>query len=743
MARFPHVRAAFNQTAFIESLNLPAQVLADIWLPVGFPPVSFEPLNEEEEKVAQTGQFANTNARTRNAGGNNPNYSPSTSGEYRNNPRGNRQNQQQQGNRSRGSSFVSNSRSFQFSQNQHNHHSDEDVIEDPDNLWATPSSDTFGSADFGTFDENGMFRAAPTGSSSGILDGGLEDDFGTSSSASAAAFEGFMQTRHHHTPSQPTVPAVPAAPLSPPVAIPHITPDTQWLYRDPSGQIQGPFPSHRMIEWYNGKYFPENLPLRREQDAFFEPLSTWKTKCAGQVPFIAYTVPKAPEPPKQAEKPLSFGSIQRESRTESVSVSEWFSEPTKPVASAIKPAIPSVTVNPAPVQTTRSVPIESLFSLPMAPSEPAAPIEKPASPEVMMPTWKKLEKPSVTAKFGQMSLDTDTEVNDNFKVVEPVKVVEPIKTVEPVKSVEPTVTPAPAAVPATSSWSTSPAASTGSLKKISLSEIMKSGDEPKIILDKPQAQATVVDVPLVPNASGAGWAKLSSTPVQSLSSIQAEEASRQRATTSTAPASSSSASAASKSFADLVRSAGVIQGNIVVSPSVTVGEQARPLTERKASFSGMSGVSSSVNSSVNNSVNSSANKPSASATTVPTVTTNSSNNSAIPTAKPTSIEDWCVASLKQSPALSKSIDPQTCTFLLMDLPSPSALLTFALETLKPLESTNSSSAAGNFDLAAFAQEFSTKKFGAKATEKVQWSKLKTVPQVKKQEESFETVKRKK
>ena len=76
----------------------------------------------------------------------------------------------------------------------------------------------------------------------------------------------------------------------------------------------------------------------------------------------------------------------------------------------------------------------------------------------------------------------------------------------------------------------------------------------------------------------------------------------------------------------------------------------------------------------------------------------------------------------------------------MDLPSPSALLNFALETLKPLESANNSS---NFDLSEFAHEFSSKKFGAKATEKVQWSKLKNVPQMKKQEESFETVKRKK
>lgn len=183
------------------------------------------------------------------------------------------------------------------------------------------------------------------------------------------------------------------------------------------------------------------------------------------------------------------------------------------------------------------------------------------------------------------------------------------------------------------------------------------------------------------------------------------------------PSIAASAVPSLKSFADLVRSAGIIQGNIVISPSVIAGEQARPLTERTPpSFSGLSGGQSK-----------------------PLITANLSTPPIQAPQSPAhtqdqSLEDWCVSSLK---SLSKSIDPQTCTILLMDLPSPSALLTFSLETLKPLD------AATNFDLASFAQDFSKKQFGAKATEKVQWSKLKTVPQIKKQEESFETVKRKK
>lgn len=745
LARFPHVRATFNQAAFIESLNLSPQVLADIWLPVGFPPVSFDPLSEEEEKVAQSGQFSNSNSRTRNSsnvgvnGGNNSNYSQNSGGEFyqRNNTRGG-----PRPNRSRGGSFVSannNPRSSRQdyqehrsggnygNQNQygHGHHNEEEVIENADDLWATPSSDTFGSTDFGSFDENGMFRAAGAGNSN-ILDGGLEDFNG-----SAAAFDGFMQTRHHQVTQQAApapVPVILAPPLSPPVAIPHITPDTQWLYRDPSGQIQGPFPSSSMYEWFKGKYFPENLPLRREQDAFFEPLSTWKTKCSGQVPFIAFSVAK-PQEPQVQKQPLSFGSI---NRNENVSVSQWFSESESVTPAVNKVVAPSVSVSApteTPSQTTRSVPIESLFNLQAAiPAvvEPIVSIEKPASPEVMMPTWKKLEKPSVTTKFGQMSLEP--EIVSEPKIVESsvklaaepvfksVAVNEPVKPAvvnDSVRAATSTASvyseaPKTSTIPTTSSWTTSPSASAGSLKKISLSEIMKSNEEPNIILEKekPSASSSIPSMPSV--AGGSGWAKLSASPVQSLSSIQAEEAARQRSNSaSVVPL----ASPSSKSFADLVRSAGVIQGNIIVSaPSVGIPEQVEHQSIDK--------------------------KPNV----VPVVPVPTASNlvskpvtSSIPSE---SLEDWCISSLKQSPSLSKSIDPLTCTILLMDLPSPSALLTFSLETLKPLESSN-------FDLSAFIQEFSIKKFGVKASEKVQWNKLKISPQIKKQEDSFEVVKRKK
>lgn len=734
LARFPHVRAAFNQPAFIESLNLPHQVLADIWLPVGFPPVSFEPLNEEEEKVGQSGQFTNVNVRTRN-NPNNPNYSYSNSGDYRtpnNRGRGGMESGpgRQQSNRpARGGYAPANSRYSSNDRPNHHHNYEDETIEDPDNLWATPSADAIGSSDFGSFDANGMFK---TGATDSILDGGIEDV-----ASSSAAFEGFMQTRPHHAPAPIAVPSAPIAPVSsaiitpssPPVAIPHITPDTQWVYRDPSGQIQGPFPSHRMMEWYNGKYFPENLPLRRENDPFFEPLSTWKSKCAGQIPFGAYT--KAPEKPAVAPiVPECRTDHFSERRSESISMSQWFSEPVKAepavVAKIAEPVAPA-TSSPQ----TRSVPLASLFgNMPTTTTTPLVSIEKPGSPEVMMPSaaagWKKLDKPSVSAKFGQMELESEAvESHITSTPVTSTSVPVPVTAHLSAPSVTIPATK-PALVPeftevsrpvqsslsSSASWSST---SSAALKKISLSEIMKSSEEPNIILET-YSQPIVTST----SSNNAGWAKISASPVQSLSTIQAiqaEEVSARQRSASTS--SSAAASSASKSFAELVRSAGVITlGDIVVSPSVVdraplVNEHVKPSTIVKPLKSFYDAPAP-----------------------VP-VTAAPVSVTATPATVTVSIDDWCINSLKQS-SLSKSIDPQTCTILLLDLPNPAALLSFSLETLKPLESAGTS-----FDLAAFVQELSSKKFGAKATDKVQWSKLKSVPQVKKQEESFEVVKRKK
>ncbi|KAG0358779.1 hypothetical protein BG005_001847 [Podila minutissima] len=47
---------------------------------------------------------------------------------------------------------------------------------------------------------------------------------------------------------------------------------SKWLYRDPSGSVQGPFQSEEMHEWYKGGFFSMDLLVKREQDPTFEPL---------------------------------------------------------------------------------------------------------------------------------------------------------------------------------------------------------------------------------------------------------------------------------------------------------------------------------------------------------------------------------------------------------------------------------------------------------------------------------------
>ena len=85
-------------------------------------------------------------------------------------------------------------------------------------------------------------------------------------------------------------------------APPVVTSATQWVYRDPLGILQGPFLNAKMLEWYQAGYFPDNLPLRRDTDSFFDTLSAWKIKCGGRVPFEATSPIEVRAPPKKPQE---------------------------------------------------------------------------------------------------------------------------------------------------------------------------------------------------------------------------------------------------------------------------------------------------------------------------------------------------------------------------------------------------------------------------------------------------------
>ncbi|KAG9303245.1 hypothetical protein G9A89_013571 [Geosiphon pyriformis] len=47
----------------------------------------------------------------------------------------------------------------------------------------------------------------------------------------------------------------------------------KWLYRDPTGNIQGPFTSQEMNDWFKGGFFVGSLMVKRVEDPAFEPLA--------------------------------------------------------------------------------------------------------------------------------------------------------------------------------------------------------------------------------------------------------------------------------------------------------------------------------------------------------------------------------------------------------------------------------------------------------------------------------------
>ncbi|XP_077344613.1 GRB10-interacting GYF protein 2 isoform X4 [Lithobates pipiens] len=68
----------------------------------------------------------------------------------------------------------------------------------------------------------------------------------------------------------------------------------KWYYKDPQGEIQGPFSNREMSEWYQAGYFPVTLLLRRVCDETFQPLCDI-IKLWGRVPFITPPTPRLGE----------------------------------------------------------------------------------------------------------------------------------------------------------------------------------------------------------------------------------------------------------------------------------------------------------------------------------------------------------------------------------------------------------------------------------------------------------------
>lgn len=147
----------------------------------------------------------------------------------------------------------------------------------------------------------------------------------------------------------------------------------EWFYKDPTNNIQGPFSSNDMAEWFEAGYFKKDLLIRRSCDQEFLSLGQVETRY-GTNPFRSTRHPPAfvaPAPAPTISRPPGMG----------------LAPPTQPTV------VPPTTTTTAPVtspsnslqqgwqsQQPISTPPQSAPARPIAPAQPAmrtlSPIEQ-------------------------------------------------------------------------------------------------------------------------------------------------------------------------------------------------------------------------------------------------------------------------------------------------------------------------------------------------------------------------------
>merc|ERR1711892_563762 len=78
-----------------------------------------------------------------------------------------------------------------------------------------------------------------------------------------------------------------------------------WHYKDPTGNIQGPFSSSEMGEWFEAGYFKKDLLIRRSCDQEFLTLGQVESRYGGVNPFRSARPPPAFMPPPPAQPSIS------------------------------------------------------------------------------------------------------------------------------------------------------------------------------------------------------------------------------------------------------------------------------------------------------------------------------------------------------------------------------------------------------------------------------------------------------
>ena len=87
----------------------------------------------------------------------------------------------------------------------------------------------------------------------------------------------------------------------PGLPMPAPAPPSSWYYRDPRGNVHGPWKATLMQTWYKDNLLPPDLPVRKETDEEFILLRDLRLQCVDPVhPFRS-----APLPPAVQSGPLS------------------------------------------------------------------------------------------------------------------------------------------------------------------------------------------------------------------------------------------------------------------------------------------------------------------------------------------------------------------------------------------------------------------------------------------------------
>jgi len=52
--------------------------------------------------------------------------------------------------------------------------------------------------------------------------------------------------------------------------------ENMWYYKDPTGQVRGPFSQSQMSAWYEHGYFSDDLEIAYGENSMFLPLKSYK-----------------------------------------------------------------------------------------------------------------------------------------------------------------------------------------------------------------------------------------------------------------------------------------------------------------------------------------------------------------------------------------------------------------------------------------------------------------------------------